>query len=344
MNAVTVYSSDWHEADSYGRIARELAAGFEARGLYVNRVGPNAPKHPIRMTFGGIGLGYPTNTDGYGALFEMGPRIWVTAFESTRIPWGWADILNESQGVIVPSNWLVDTFKKEGVTVPVHGIHQGVSQVFKPVERVRAADAPYTFLLIADRSTRKGFEQGCFAFMRAFGEDPKYRLIIKARETFPIRFSNANVDTRAVDLSDDDMLKLYAEADCMIFPGREGFGLPPREFAATGGVSLALNWGGTADHLPQWGLPIATKGMEPAWPGHPKFAGLGEWAAIDIDDLAATMRHVATHRDFYRARAIQSAAFVTQTYDWSVYTDRVLSIWQEALKGYGTHRQLAPAV
>ncbi|MGB5047830.1 MAG: hypothetical protein WBO46_02750, partial [Caldilineaceae bacterium] len=59
-NAVTLYASDWAIADSYGRIANELAAGLERLGLYVNRIGPHAPEdRPLRMTVGGIGLGYP---------------------------------------------------------------------------------------------------------------------------------------------------------------------------------------------------------------------------------------------------------------------------------------------
>jgi len=343
-DVVTLYAYDWQRAESYGRIAHELADGLEAKGLHVNRIGPHAPTdRPVRMSFGGIGLGYPTNTDYYGSLFEMGPRIWVTAFESTRIPWGWADILNQSQGAIVPSSWLVDVFKNEGVDVPVHCVHQGVSAVYRPV--TRESGRPYTFLLLADRAERKGFKEGCFAFMRAFGDDPNYRLIVKARKGYPIHFANPNVDTRSADYSDDEMLALYAEADCMIFPGREGFGLPPREFAATGGTAIALNWGGTADHLPQWGLPIAVKGMEPAWATHSRFAGMGEWGAIDVDDLAATLKHVAAHRDYYRQRSIASAAFATQTYDWSLYASRVLAIWQEAVESYGrSHRQLRQAV
>lgn len=344
MNAVSLYANDWTWAESYGRIAHELADGLEKLGLYVNRFGPGAPtKQPIRMSFGGIGLGYPTNISYFSPLFDLGPRIWVTAFESTRLPWAWADILNESNAAIVPSRWLVDTFKKEGVTIPVHCIPQGVSSTFKYVERVRSADDPFTVLVIADRGHRKAFDRACFAFMRAFGEDPSYRLIIKARENFPLTFANKNAVTRAVDLTDAQMLDLYQEADCMIFPGREGFGLPPREFAATGGTALALNWGGTADDLPQWGLPIAVEKMEPAWREHPRFEGLGEWATADIDDIAATLKHIAKNRDYYRERGRLVSTFASQTYDWANYASQVLKVWQEAAASHELLRQQLPS-
>lgn len=343
-NIVTLYTADWKLQDSYGRLAHELAGGLESLGLHVNRLGSNAPNDkPLRITTGGIGFGYPTGTDAYGSLFEAGPRVWVTMFESNQLPYAWADILNEAESVVLPSKWLLDVFKNEGVDTPLHCAPLGISSAFQYVER--DPNKPFTFLVIADHTRRKGFEYAAYAFMRSFGSDMNVKLIVKAREGFPMRFSNENVETISADLTDAEMASLYGRADCMIFPGREGFGLPPREFAATGGTAIALNWGGTADHLEHWGLPIAVKGMEKAWLNHPRLDGIcGEWAVPDIDDIAATMKHVVAHRAYYQLRGKQASVFVRETYSWSKFAKQVATIWEEACQSYDRRRTLHLAV
>lgn len=345
LDTLSIYAYDWSIQESYGRVANELADGLETMGCYVNRIGPNAPQDkPLRLSLGGIALGYPTQVRAFGKLLNAGPVVWITAFESTALPFLWADIFNTADAVIVPSPWLIDVFKSGGVETPVHAIPQGVSSAFQYVERKRNADDPYIFLAFADRGRRKAWDAAGFAFVRAFGDDPAYRLVMKSRPgSFNVPLANANMQLIEADLDDDLMASFYGGADCLIAPGREGFGLLPREFAATGGISLALDWGGTADHLHQWGLPIATAGMEAAWKNHPKLDGIGEWAVPDIDDMAATMKHVARHREHYRAWGKQASAFVRQTYDWSQYAKSVYTVWKEACENHGK-RTLRPAV
>ena len=328
---LSLYCHDWSPEESYGRIARELAAHLEKEGVHVNRIGGNTPQQtrPIRMALGGIALGYPTNVQADGELLKVGPVVWLTMFESTRLPFLWTDILNSGQAVVVPSRWQVDTLRDSGVTVPVTVAPLGVSKSFTMQERTQGR--PYTFLTVADRGTRRGWDKAGFAFMRAFGDDPNYRLLLKARKDNPFPgVQNDNIHFIKADLTDIEMNALYGQADCMVWPGREGFGLPPREFAATGGTSIALNWGGTADDLPQWGLPIKVAGMVSAWKSHSKYEGVGQWADPDVDDLATTMLHVAANRDFYRERARQQAAFVRLKYQWSTFSETVLEVWKEA--------------
>lgn len=342
---ISLYACTWQPEESYGRIARELADHLEQQGVVVNRIGEDSPQQtPIRLALGGIALGYPTLIQHYGKLLTVGPVVWLTMFESDRLPFMWADILNTVQQVIVPSRFQVEVFQSSGVETPLSVAPLGVSQTFQYVERQRAADQPYTFLTIGDRGQRRAWDKAGFAFMRAFGDDPRYRLILKTRQDngFPA-IANANVQVIKADMTDAEMNALYGQADCMIWPGREGFGLPPREFAATGGTSIALNWGGTADDLPNWGLPIAVKGMETAWKGHEQLDGVGQWADPDVDDLAATMKHVAANRDFYRERGRQQAAFVRLKYQWSTFAEQVADVWKEACEAHGK-RNLQTAV
>lgn len=338
-DTLTIYAYDWRVQESYGRIASELAGHLEAMGVYVNRIGPYAPKpHPIRMSLGGIALGYPTQIRNYGNLLTAGPVIWLTMFEATELPFLWSDILNTLDAVITPSDGQPDIFKASGVEAPVHVAHLGVSEAFKPVRR--DPERPFTFLVIADRGERKGWIEAGQALVRAFGDDnPNVKMILKARkDAFPFAIANGNMEVIQQDMTDCELLDLYARCDAMIFPGREAFGLPPREFAATGGTSIVLNWGGTADHLSRWGLPIASAGMTTAFPHSQKLRGCGEWPIIDVDDLAATLRHVVAHRGYYAERGQQAAAFVRQQYRWSTFAEQVYAIWQEACNGKRTLR------
>lgn len=339
LDTLSVYAYDWSPQESYGRVARELATHLGEMGYYVNCMGPNAPKDkPIQISMGGIALGYPTTIRQYGSLFNAGPQVWITAFESDALPFLWADIFNSTaSAVVTPSLWCADVFRKSGVEVPVHAISQGVSSIFRSVER--RTDRPFTFLAIADRGRRKRWDMAGFAFVRAFGDDMNYRMVFKSRDGgFNLPLVNPNMEVLSGDFTDEQMLDLYGQADVMVFPGDEGFGLPPREFAATNGIAMALDWGGTKDDLPQWGLPIAVDHMEKAWRGHAKFENVGQWAVPDIDDMATTMRQIARHRDYYRQWAKQAGTFAQRWYDWKRYAEQISMVWKEACSGKRTLR------
>jgi glycosyltransferase involved in cell wall biosynthesis len=327
---LNVFAPDWTLAESYGRIARELSDHLEALGVEVNRVGINSPQRHLRPCFGGLLLAYPTNFYKFGSMASQGPRIAVTMFESTALPDGWVEVLNQMDAVIVPSRWLMDVFHNAGVTVPLHCVPLGVSSAYQYVERDHRA-RPYTFLALGDRGRRKGWHIAGFAFMRAFGEDPNYRLIFKTRPgSMMFALGNANMGIIEGEFSDEEMAALFEECDCFINPNAmEGFGLAPREFAATGGISIATNVGGTADDIAHWGLPIAVERWESAWAGEPKLEGLGQWAVPDVNDLAATMLHVARHRDFYAERGQVMAEYVRTRYSWRAFAEQVLAIWNK---------------
>src|SRR5690606_13333605 len=247
---VSIYSPQWDPHDRYGILASKIANHLAG---HVNRLShDDADGVSIRPSPGGIMLGYPTLFDTYSPLARFGKRIAVTMFESTRLPVGWAEALNRVDAVVVPAHFLVKIFRDNGVRVPIHVVPLGIDEAYLRVTRLPRGDRPYTFLAIADRGMRKGWDLAWHAFRSAFSDSDKHKLILKCREggMEHLKSGDANVEILRADLSVDAMAELYASCDCMVFPTRgEGFGLPPREFAATGGVVLATNWGGTADDL-----------------------------------------------------------------------------------------------
>jgi len=349
MTIVNVCTPSFDPCDSYGRIANELSAWLEQHGHLVNHYGMNAPVQAIRPATGGILLGYPTLHKQFGALVNRGVRVALTMFESTLLPDGWSDALNKCDAVIVPSNFLVDIFKANGVTVPIIVVPLGISEAFRHV-RQRPDDGPLTFLAIGDRGLRKGWSKAVLMFNRVFGDDMNYRLIIKARD-FPANFTNPNIEVIREDYTDEQMAELYGRCHVMIFPScGEGFGLPPREFAATGGVVMATNWGGTADQLKYWGLSLPYR-MIPAWSDRIDWQKvLGQWSEVDNDSLALLIRDVADNYDSYQQFALQAARFVTERYQWSQFSESVFDIYQQIMErryGYAyavRNKQVAPSI
>jgi len=230
---LSIYSPQWDHHDSYGILAHRLANHLDG---HVNRLSlDDADGVSIRPSPGGIMLGYPTLIENYSPMARFGKRIAVTMFESTRLPEGWADALNRVDAVVVPAVFLVKIFRDAGVTVPIHVVPLGVDEAYMRVDRLPRGNRPYTFLAIADRGMRKGWDLAWHAFRSAFGDSYRHKLILKCREggMEHLKSGDDNVEIFRADLSVDEMAKLYARCDCMVFPTRgEGFGLPPREFAA----------------------------------------------------------------------------------------------------------------
>ncbi|MCL4863385.1 MAG: glycosyltransferase family 4 protein [Caldilineaceae bacterium] len=337
-------------ADSYGLIAGQLARHLTALGCHVNLLAlgdnqhPNQPAdvaaitgQPMRAALGSISLGYPTGYHRYPAIAQVGPRVALTMFESTRLPAGWAEVLNTMDAVITPSQFCREVFQRCGVTAPmqVHVVPLGVSEVYRPAQR--KTDGPFTFLAFMDRGLRKGGLTALQAFLRAFGDDSNYRLILKGRTPkVGMSLTNENVEVIQRDMSELELHELYLSAHCLVNPTKgEGFGLIPREFAATGGISLSTGWGGTADDIAQWGIPIPYRLVKADWRGAKALEGqdLGDWAEVDSMELAALMRYVALERERLLRQAHNQAPQVRRLYDWRRFAERVLDLWKGVADG-----------
>lgn len=346
-NAVfDVACENWSPMDGYGQVATMLVEGLRSRhGIEVNVVGNSRSLETVvpgssaweQLTrrrlpsAGSILLGYPTRFQNLETSLDRGIRVAITMFESTRLPPGWVEALNRLDGVIVPSRWLEETFRREGVTVPLHRVPLGIKECYRPLPRP-VGRSPFTFLTLTTPYPRKGWDVAVRAFNMAFGRDPRYRLLIKIRggRKLPVRMLHPGVEVIAEDLDDEGMASLFGSVDAFVFPTRgEGFGLPPREAAATGLPVVATAWGGTADDLDQWGWPLQSK-LAAAWPGYGRLDGLGEWAEPDVRHLSEVMCQIAAGGPAIRERSLFHAEQVRALYTWPAFVDRVWRITSDA--------------
>jgi glycosyltransferase involved in cell wall biosynthesis len=326
---------------SYGRVANELVWGLQSMGVYVNTLGLDTQNklQKFRPHMGGFLLAIPGAYQNYGALAQGGVRIAVTMLETSRIPQSWVDVLNTCDAVIVPAAFCVEAFQASGVKVPIHVVSLGISDVFKAPKR-RIYTKPFTVLIAGDRGIRKNWWDAVRGFVKAFGENPKFRLVIKSH-AMPNTFTNPNFEVIEGNYTDEEMRDMYYRCHVMLFPSRgEGFGFPPREFAATGGVAIATNWSGTADQLPQWGIPLPVREMEKGYQEETHLASEhGEWAKPHVEDMAIALRRVARNYSQHAAWAYGDAAdYVSRRYQWSTFASQCWSIYQHYVEArYDRH-------
>lgn len=349
MQALSLYSPvPYRPWESYGLIALQLVQHLRALGVHVTPYGPD--RDPPIYSSGGIVLGPPESFASQGVEFHKGAHVAVTMFESSRIPSWWLEPLNACAAVIVPSWFCLDAFRQSGVTVPIYVIPLGVDACYGYRQREKRP-SPLTFLAFLDRGERKGGLVALQAFLRAFGDDSNYRLILKSRAKaaagqIGFSFSNPNIDVIQADFDEQELVALYERADVLISAHKgEGFGMLPREFAATGGLALATDWSGTADGLEQWGHPLPYRLVPAVWSQNKAFANqdLGEWAELDPAEVAKVLRYIASDFANLRIELPRKAAAVRALYSWRAFAEGVLQIWQGVSIGNTTRLPVAAA-
>lgn len=134
----------------------------------------------------------------------------------------------------------------------------------------------------------------------------------KNRVRYHVVTDDPTVRILRFDWRKSSLLKLYEHADCFLWPTRgEGWGLPPREAAATGLPVITSAHSGQAD-AGEWAYVVPH-----ADPGHPAIfrhwgGQCGFWYEPDLDTLVDTMRWVVEHRDEAKAFGRAASEVVTR--------------------------------
>ena len=347
MEAITILSPGHLDYfDSYGLIACQLARHLTRKGIHVNcipmgdRLSASQPfdvreaiDKPIVPSLGAINLGYPTSFTRHSyPLKQYGPKIAVTMFESTRIPDDWLPALSDMDAVIVPTKFCAEFFRSSGVKIPIHVVSLGIGEIYQYYDRPPDRN-PFTFLTFLDRGIRKGGLAAIQAFVRAFGDRDDVRLFVKSRKPrVPSEILNANVRLIQTDLDEQGLYDLYCQCDALINPNMgEGFGLIPREFAATGGIAVTTGWGGTGEDILYWGVPIQYDLVKATWDGHKNLEGreLGMWARPDLDHTAYLLRSIADNREEFRRIGDHGSTWIRNRYSWESFAAGVLAVWRD---------------
>lgn len=246
--------------------------------------------------------------------------VLFTMFETTRLPVGWAGMMNRNaRAVIVPSEWCRQVFRENRVIAPIYVAPLGVDKGDYPLSggrrNGRFVNRPYTFLWSGTPDFRKGWDLAYRCFLQAFGKREDVRLVLHFRTLPPAIQScgDRNVELVSGPRELAEVLAMYRDADCFVFPSRgEGWGLPPREAAATGLPVIATDHGGLHEEIEQWAIPLRVLGMSPV-DGYGPWQDVGEWAEPDPEALVELYRWVDSQRVEARRIGRKAAQFLAET-------------------------------
>jgi GT2 family glycosyltransferase len=287
--------------------------------------------HQIQVVFG-QGDVFQRNFGAY--------RIGFTMLETDGIPAEWVRQANLMDEVWVPSTFNVDSFRRSGVTRPLHVIPLGIDpDHFNPDITGYPLRDTFTFLSVFEWGERKAPEILLRAFNDEFSAAESVLLICRvlnrdgdiniARE---VERMNLNDHGGRIVFSVNEVIPyyqagaLYRSADCFVLSTRgEGWGMPILEAMACGLPVIATDWSAQCDFMNHGNAyPVEVERLVPAEAKCPYYKGFS-WAQPSYEHLRAMMRHVFEHPDEARTKGLQAAAEVHAQWTWDQSAEKIMA-------------------
>lgn len=318
----------WHfdHSDGYGLWSLMQTRALINEGLRVRPVPMREYQFILKDTpdyllpYMGLTWDKPTLQVGVADGWAMGiaGRVYgLTMHEDDVLPEGWADAINDKvDALFVPCPFYVDVFKAGGVKKPIHINHGGIDP--NEAYPLPAVDRPYTFLALADRGERKGFEVAFNAFRAAFPTQTDVRLIFKTTSptlTFDT-LRAAEPRLRVISRRVDSMSQIYALADCYVYPSYgDGWGLTPRQTVAHGIPTIAPRHTGLEVGIDEWATVILETFTRPR--SYYYEGTQGRWFKPTVEETAAAMRWCYENREQARAKAQAGRQWLLNNQTWA---------------------------
>lgn len=335
----------WYDPyEGYGRFSSHMVRALQGMQIAVQHLMPGDTGRPQWM-LKQMGVDWDALTISCLPPYELQPvpgRHWLyTMTEGSELPMGWADYIDECQveRLIVPCQANANTFRRGGVTVPIHVIHGGTDpNEFPLYTGVHFPNRPFTVLCLADRASRKGWMEVWRAFYAAFGPsttgDKDVRLVVKCRpdgnDAITALMRANNRDPRIV-FQEEDMpnpYDIYAQADVVALPSRfEGWGMPHREAAMMGVPVITQVYSGMDDgHTEKWSIALRHGRVERIPVEDNSFIG-GEWMRADINELAGALRWCYENYDAAkRWHGDRAAAWLRNNQTWQHAANNLIAL------------------
>lgn len=302
----------------------------------VSEAGRKLKSKPFEKAEVAICHGFPVS---FSSIQDYKYRVGYTMFETDVLPKGnspWtgkfdhaSQAINQQLDILLtPSEWCVQMFRDNGVTIPIKVVPNGINPAHFPYME-RPEHDKFTFLQMATLSIRKNSGMVASAFMEVFKDKPDARLILKTQSGTHghMEFMPSMGDIKIIDklYTLKEIQDLMREADCFVFPSRgEGFGMPPLEAMATGLPVIGSNNTGMRDYMdPNWSYPVETLHKVPASHYPKKWGYIGNWFEPDYEQLKAHMLYVYEHRDEARQKGQLASQEVHANWNYDAVADKI---------------------
>jgi|LauGreDrversion4_2_1035121.scaffolds.fasta_scaffold69828_2 glycosyltransferase involved in cell wall biosynthesis len=292
-------------------------------------------KAPVQISFC-----QPQFFDHKSNQYQIGYMPW----ESTEFKEGWLEELNSCDEVWTTSEWCKNIFIKAGIEKPIYVYHHGIEDIWTPLKRTRGNTL--RFLHVGEPAPRKGGQMVLEAFMEVFGNDPSYRLTLKAHNQSTLRnhnkynknnifnniynindisniYNNISIITNEVTTS--QLVGLFHTHHALLYPSYgEGFGFIPLQALATGMPTICTGeWAPYKNYLHD--LAVDSQYVDSPW--HMMHPGLV--VEPSYEDLKSKMIKVADDYETYSDKFFDQAKAVHEDYNWLQLTKNAFSRIEE---------------
>ena len=246
--------------------------------------------------------------------------------------------------VLAPSTWamnVLNNFNIQSYYVPI-GYEP---TIFKPLNLNKKNDT-YTFLTVGKFELRKNTEMLIKIFNKLFGANQNIKLKVICHNPFVkdmnviynflrSKYSlNENVEFIDWVPNLSKLNEVYNSVDCMVLPTRsEGFCLPALESLAVGLPLIITNYSAHTDFVNDQNSfllkdikLVSADDSKYEVPNYQSwFRGLGEWAEINEDELAAKMQYVVKNNIRKNEEGLKTA----QNFTWEKSIEKLMSFLDE---------------
>ena len=247
-------------------------------------------------------------------------NILYMAWETTMLPKSWPAIINKFDAVMVPCEQNVKALKVSGVTIPIFKVPHTFdlnkyNREGPPLINMDNIKGNFIFYNICQLSKKKGIDRLLMAYLTEFKAEEPVALFLKTyinanfgqddtkkAAEYVIRIKEAlkldsypKVFLNVQMLSDEQILDMHKNFDCMVAPSRaEGFCIPAFDAIASGTPTIVTNWGGFNEYSA--GCFLINYKLEPVMgmnhQSREMYTGRELWAVADIMDLREAMREM----------------------------------------------------
>jgi len=260
-------------------------------------------------------------------LHKTTKTIAVAVYETWMPPAHWVAILNQSDAIIVPSQFNWDIFKEAGIKKPIFYIPHclDMAQYTPDVAPLHQYDK-FTFLFLGSWRNRKGCKTLIEAWMNEFSPNEPVQLVIKTdkpsdAETFIRHVTKSSLVFVAKDRYTDEQIPGFIKsADCVVLPTiGEAFGYTGLQAMALDVPVIITNYSGcqeyananTATLLESEGI-VDHKGMD----GIPQFSNK-KWVNISSHQIAERLRYVFSHQKEIKEKSYQGFLYVRDKFGYN---------------------------